>query len=103
MKKNLHLYQSPFRSESRILRETKTIVDSGFIDKVVIAAVWENGLHLKEKLDDKSPLVRAMAIWALAQLLDPKIFNEVRENNFAAEQDLTVKEEWSFSNQTFYS
>ena len=58
---------------------------------------------VKEQLEDKSPLVRAMAIWALAQLLEPKIFNEVRENKFAAEQDLTVKEEWSFSNQTFYS
>ena len=62
MKKNLHLYQSPFRSESRILRETKTIVDSGFIDKVVIAAVWENGLHLKEKLDDKRSVYR-MRCW----------------------------------------
>ena len=62
MKKNLHLYQSPFRSESRILRETKTIVDSGFMDKVVIAAVWENGLHIREELDDKRSVYR-MRCW----------------------------------------
>ena len=58
MKKNLHIYQSPFKSESRILRGTKTIVDSGEIDKVVIAAVWEDGLLECEALDDKRSAYR---------------------------------------------
>ena len=54
---------------------------------------------IKEQLEDKSPLVRAMAIWALAQLLELKKFNEIRKKNFVDEQDLIVKAEWSFPTQ----
>ena len=54
---------------------------------------------IKEQLEDKSPLVRAMAIWALAQLLELKKFKEIRKRSFGAEQDLIVKAEWSFPTQ----
>ena len=54
---------------------------------------------IKEQLEDKSPLVRAMAIWALAQLLELTKFNEIRKKKFGAEQDLIVKAEWSFPTQ----
>ena len=50
---NLHIYQSSFKYESRILKETKSIASSGVVDKVIIAAIWENGLKEYEKLDNK--------------------------------------------------
>lgn len=50
---NLHIYQSSFKYESRILKETKSIASSGVVDKVIIAAIWESGLEEYEKLDKK--------------------------------------------------
>ncbi len=45
-------------------------------------------------LDDDSPLVRAMAVWALAQLLEPDAFADARARHAPAEQDAKVREEW---------
>ena len=50
-KANLHVYQSSFRHESRILKETRSICKCGLFDKVYIAAIWEPGLKEKEHLD----------------------------------------------------
>lgn len=55
---NIHVYPSPFRHESRMLKETKSIADSGLVDKVVIGAVWERGLEKFEKIDDKREVHR---------------------------------------------
>ncbi len=46
-------------------------------------------------LDDASPLVRAMAVWALAQLLDVEEFQKQRLAHDRHEPDLVVKSEWS--------
>ncbi len=45
-------------------------------------------------LDDPSPLVRAMAVWALAQLLDARAFAALRARRAAGERDPAVQEEW---------
>jgi epoxyqueuosine reductase len=45
-------------------------------------------------LDDASPLVRAMAVWALARLLDRESFAALRETHAATEPDSAVREEW---------
>ena len=45
-------------------------------------------------LDDPSPLVRAMAIWACAQLLDGAEFERLREGREAGEADEAVRAEW---------
>jgi epoxyqueuosine reductase len=45
-------------------------------------------------LEDASPLVRAMAVWALAQL-DPGRANERRKGHMAVETDADVLAEWS--------
>jgi epoxyqueuosine reductase len=46
-------------------------------------------------LDDASPLVRAMAVWALAQLMDVEEFRKQRLVHDRHEPDLAVKAEWS--------
>ena len=45
-------------------------------------------------LDDPSPLVRAMAVWALARLTDVSEFNNLKEHHQSVERDPDVLEEW---------
>ncbi len=49
-------------------------------------------------LDDPSPLVRAMAVWALARLTEPGIFAQLRAAREAAEMDPDVRSEWTKNN-----
>ncbi|HEY2446360.1 MAG TPA: tRNA epoxyqueuosine(34) reductase QueG [Rhizomicrobium sp.] len=46
-------------------------------------------------LADASPLVRAMAVWALGRLLDPRTFQEIRSRHTADESDPDVNSEWN--------
>jgi epoxyqueuosine reductase len=48
----------------------------------------------EERLGDASPLVRAMAVWALARLLPPDAFSALRARHAAAERDPDVQAEW---------
>ena len=45
-------------------------------------------------LDDPSPLVRAMAVWALSRLLDGASFRALRAGHAKGEADADVREEW---------
>ena len=45
-------------------------------------------------LADPSPLVRAMAVWALSQLLDAGAFAQLRATHAATEPDEAVRGEW---------
>ena len=47
-----------------------------------------------ERLADASPLVRAMAVWALGQLLDPTEFAALRAIHLPREQDAQICAEW---------
>jgi epoxyqueuosine reductase len=49
----------------------------------------------KRLLNDTSPLVRAMAVWALAQLMPAGDFQYLRNRQEKTESDLAVKAEWS--------
>ncbi len=49
----------------------------------------------EQLLDDDSPLVRAMAVWALARLLDPGGFERLRASHQPGETDAAVAAEWS--------
>lgn len=49
----------------------------------------------KALLDDASPLVRAMAVWALGRLLDAEAFAAIRTARAAAESDEGVRAEWA--------
>jgi epoxyqueuosine reductase len=48
----------------------------------------------RERLCDPSPLVRAMAVWALGRLLAPEAFARLAEQHALAEPDATVAAEW---------
>ena len=55
---NLHVYPSPFKFESRILRETKSIIELGLADEVIIASGWNKDLKNWERIDDKRSVKR---------------------------------------------
>ncbi len=69
-----------------------------FIRNVLIAIgnAGESSLAplVAERLGDASPLVRAMAVWALARLGNPGDFAELRERYLPQETDVTVRAEW---------
>ncbi len=48
----------------------------------------------QERLADSSPLVRAMAVWALSRLLPPAEFQALRAGREQAEPDPEVRAEW---------
>jgi epoxyqueuosine reductase len=50
-----------------------------------------------QRLDDASPLVRAMAVWALSRLAPPAAFASARRLRYPSEQDEAVRAEWDAS------
>jgi epoxyqueuosine reductase len=50
--------------------------------------------HVKPLLADRSPLVRAMAVWALSKLLPEPAFSSVRHEHLPGENDPQVRSEW---------
>jgi epoxyqueuosine reductase len=48
----------------------------------------------RARLADPSPLVRAMAVWALGRLLEPEAFARCASEHAPAEPDATVAKEW---------
>ncbi|WP_135212228.1 tRNA epoxyqueuosine(34) reductase QueG [Vitreimonas flagellata] len=46
------------------------------------------------RLRDESPLVRGMAVWALARLLDEAAFQRLKSAHATRESDASVTEEW---------
>ncbi|CAB1065068.1 hypothetical protein D1BOALGB6SA_9865 [Olavius sp. associated proteobacterium Delta 1] len=43
MRINLHIAITPFKNDSRILKESKTILENNIADKIIIVALWEEG------------------------------------------------------------
>ena len=50
---------------------------------------------LAQRLGDASPLVRAMAVWALGRLLDRAAFERLRRRHLPHESDGNVRDEWA--------
>jgi len=50
---------------------------------------------VRERLSDRSPLVRAMAVWALARLAPADDFQRARRQHGADEPDAAVRAEWN--------
>jgi len=63
---------------------------------IAIGNAGEAGLvpTARARLADPSPLVRAMAVWALSRLLDADAFARLRATYAAAEPDAAVRGEW---------
>lgn len=70
-----------------------------FVRNVLIAignsGTPELAASAETALNDASPLVRAMAVWALARLLRPDAFAALRERHLAREDDPAVRAEWT--------
>jgi epoxyqueuosine reductase len=49
---------------------------------------------LENLLNDRAPLVRAMAVWALLRLLPRRVFENMRRLRLAREHDEDVRAEW---------
>lgn len=54
----LHVYPSSFSHESRILKETKSLADSGLFERIYIGAIWADGLAQHEELDKRREVWR---------------------------------------------
>ncbi len=69
-----------------------------FLRNVLIAAGNSGDAHLLPKIEallaDDSPLVRAMAVWALRQLTRDRVGERVRHRHLAREGDSAVRAEW---------
>lgn len=49
---NLHIYPSPIRHESRMLKETWALAGAGFFDQIHLVGTYEDGLAEREALDE---------------------------------------------------
>ncbi len=77
----------------------KRIGRDRFIRNVLIAIGNSGATELADcaeaRLGDASPLVRAMAVWALSRLADADAFDRLRAVHAAAEPDAAVRAEWA--------
>src|SRR5260370_33440346 len=91
------LYHAAFR-ERFTKSPVKRVGRDRFIRNVLIAIGNSNdgalALVAERLLDDKSPLVRGAAVWALAQLVDREEVESRAANAVNAEPDETVRAEW---------
>src|SRR5688572_24172001 len=55
---NLHISMTPFRNESRVLKETGSLVAQGIVERVYIVALHEEGLPENEQIDATRQVVR---------------------------------------------
>lgn len=55
---NLHISMTPFTNESRVLKETKSLVESGVADTIYIAALHEGELEQTQPIDNRRQIVR---------------------------------------------
>jgi epoxyqueuosine reductase len=76
----------------------KRIGRDRFVRNVLIAIGNSAAPHLvpavTAHLADPSPLVRAMAVWALSRLVPPAAFREAAARHLPGESDAAVAEEW---------
>src|SRR4051812_27507876 len=63
MRINLHIYPSPFKNESRILRETKSIIKLDLADVIYIGATWAKDLKEEEDITDKIKVFRLKSVF----------------------------------------
>jgi glycosyltransferase involved in cell wall biosynthesis len=63
MKTAIHIYPSPLRNESRILKITRSLKDLGIFERILVVGVWEPGLKEREPLDETRELVRLRRRW----------------------------------------
>jgi epoxyqueuosine reductase len=82
-------FKSPVKrlGRARFLRNLLIAIGNSGRPELVAAA--------RRRLDECSPLVRAMAVWALKQLVDSAAFAAERAHHLPGEQDAEVRREWN--------
>jgi glycosyltransferase involved in cell wall biosynthesis len=55
---NLHIYPTPFQFESRILRETESLINFKLVDQILIVSTWKVGLKENEFIDEQRTVRR---------------------------------------------
>lgn len=58
MIKSIHIYLSYFENESRILKETKSLIEHNIIDQIKIVGLWKVGLLENEQIDSNRTVWR---------------------------------------------
>ncbi len=97
LKELLYLDDHKFRE---LFRQTsiKRIGRDRFIRNVLVAIGNSGEVGIINDIEffilDKSPLVRAMAIWAISQLSEKKYFKSLRNQYVGCEDNLWVLSEW---------
>jgi len=96
----VRLDENAFRSLFR-RSPIKRIGRDRFVRNVLIA-IGNAGdktlaIEAERLIDDSSPVVRAMAVWALSRLLDADAFGALAEKYSATESDPNVMAEWPAS------
>ena len=75
-----------------------------FVRNVLIAAGNSGDASLLPKVEallaDASPLVRAMAVWAMRQLTGDRLGDGVRRRHLSREGDIQVRAEWHEADAT---
>ncbi len=79
---------SPIKRTGRDRFVRNVLIAIGNSGEVALAEVAE------ERLEDASPLVRAMAVWALGQLLEPDALAQLSQGHRPRERDAAVLAEW---------
>ncbi|MDY0094660.1 MAG: glycosyltransferase [Candidatus Vecturithrix sp.] len=52
MRKNIHIYPSPFQHESRIFKETRSLITHQIVDKIIMVGIEDKRLQEYEALDE---------------------------------------------------
>ena len=66
---NVHIQSSVFQHASRIIKGTRSIVDTGLVDRIIILASYQDGFPREEHLDAERTVIRL-----------PLFFSKFRKN-----------------------
>lgn len=61
---NVHIYPSAFQHESRILKETRSIIETKLADRIIILAKHQDGLDDQEQVDANRSVIRLRLFFA---------------------------------------
>jgi glycosyltransferase involved in cell wall biosynthesis len=57
-RRNLHIYQSDFKFESRMIKETSSLLALNIVDEIIIAAIHSNGQQEEEQISQNTKVRR---------------------------------------------
>ena len=60
--KNLHCFISPIINESRVMKETNSLIKLGLVSEIKILGFWDLGLDINEKIDNYREIIRITTI-----------------------------------------